>query len=331
MKRTLNPILPNTWNWDLLTYTDQFNPKGFEQIGKYGVVDYFLFVYNEHRNPWNRHYLEKVLHGILSIDYPIRLKVVYDEDTPSELMELIQEIVPAESMEFLKRPPVPNNLKKRLSCEWAMIWAYNNSDADYICFNHSDDIPFPNRVYLQIQSLLANPKAALSLAGSWFVMNSESRQIGFHEVVSRGSPAFGIPSSYMYNKHILSKIIPNWKLWKQFTCCPDLIMILDVLKHHEVVAVHYPLFCYNFHGIPIPKKERLQDDKKFFKYIAKNQHKWNLKRFKIFPKPPVAIDYNKIIITNQLRYNEKLFRIWHQTEWVKPTHLTYHDWVKQYE
>ena len=327
-KRTIISIPQDTTNWDLFRYHDQVRPDSLGHMHDWGTVDYFLLVYNETNTPWNCHYLVKVLHGILAIDYPIRLKVVYDQDSPKELIPFIHRLAP--KAEFLCRPPVPPKIKKRLSCEWGMVWAYNQSDADYVCFNQSDDIPYSNRVYLQIQSLLMYPKAALSLAGKWLVVNGESRQIGYHEVYSRGSPCLGVPSSFMFNKHVLPQFVPQWRQWQKFICCTDIILILEVLKTAEVVAVHYPLFVYNFHGIPVSKTERSADDTLFKQYIKKHQREWDLTRFKYYP-PLVdpAVEAQKQLNIQKYKEDRIYFKIWHEFEFSKKKHLLYKQWRKQ--
>jgi hypothetical protein len=281
-----------------------FNPKKFYK------VDYILTIYDEiHSDEWHRHYFEKVLHGIAAIDYPIQLVVVYDEKSPQSLLDYIKGYFP--TAKFLCRNPFPvdTNVEKYLFCEWGMIKAYNESTADFVCFNHSDDIPFSNRVDLQIQSLLQYPKAVLSLAGHWITVNRQSRQVGFHEVQYRGSPCFSCPSSFMWNKKTLPQIEPHWKHWQAAYSSWDIVIILEMLQNHQVVAVHHPLMVYNYHGLAIKngkavtQQEQIKCDQKFFRFCEKYHLLKNKKYFKLFPpsKNPIEPVKTKVPAPYQLR------------------------------
>jgi hypothetical protein len=316
-------INPNTYEFDLQTYTKQSQKIPNEMFYR---IDYCICVYNELHDPMRLHYLTKMLYAVQAIDYPIQIRIIHDQTSEKALLDYIQHIIP--DADFWCRPPVPENIKDRLSCEWGMIWAYNKSKADFVCFNHSDDIPNSNRIDVQLQSFMCYPNAALSLAGMWLAIHGINKQIGYHEIQIRGSPHFGVPSSYMFNKHIMPTIEPNWNEWKQFACCMDLIIIMNVLANHQVVAVHYPLFVYNFHGSPVPRDKSLIDDQNFLDYIKRNKKKWDLANFKIFEFKP---DIDKIrLINQQFQFDNLLFKIWHTEIFEKGIDLPYLAWIDQY-
>jgi hypothetical protein len=67
----------------------------------------------------------------------------------------------------------------------------------------------------------------------------------------------------------------------------DIILIMEVLKQYQVVAVHYPLFCYNFHGYPVKYDDLIKDDTIFNQYIETHKHEWDLNRFMYYPPPTI--------------------------------------------
>ena len=276
------PLNTQTHQFDFQSYHTQIEmDKMFDQKEFY-KVDYFLTIYKElDQGEWRKHYLEKTLYGIKAIDYPIRIIVIHDYDASQHLLDFVKSILP--DAIFKKRSIVPNQLQKYLSCEWGLNQSYNESDADFVCFNHSDDIPFANRVDVQIQSLLTNPKAVLSLASQYISINRQTRQLGFHEVQRRGSPFFSCPSSFMWNKKLLPKIEEKWNQWIDLRTCWDLAIILEMLQQYEVVAVHLPLFIYNFRGLFLQPEDQLKADQEFFQYCQKYNLCQNKEHFKIYP------------------------------------------------
>jgi hypothetical protein len=216
--------------------------------------------------------------------------------------------------------------------------------------------PYPHRVELQLTSFLENPNIAFSMAGFNIVdIRYIGRDFGMHTIFTRfGVTPGGLPSCWMLDRKKWITI-PRLDINKLLYIGPhlDISIMEHCMCYYPGLTIACPLFQYTYF-----RTQNLGDLEKYWKpyvdYFNKILPKlhalidyhisseWEKETQKDVPiindyhnrtesllNPP--IDYPKQIATQKLHSDEVLFRIWHQIEWVKPIHLSYKEWVKQYE
>ncbi len=184
-----------------------------------------------------------------------------DQSDLAFLKESLSPQLEAMPVLFFQRPRTITNY------EGSLEWAYNTVDLtdqikldiDYIFVNHIDDIPAIDRVQKQIQSLEDHPHAVLSLCGVHFYDAARKKvtcDLNFKLVDSYGFNV-GYPSCWCFAKKRLPQI-QFAEIARQDPFHSDVIFLINLMKGHDIVALHKPLVEYYFHEAPFSEEVQTQ-------------------------------------------------------------------------
>lgn len=252
--------------------------------------------------------------------------ILFDPQTRRELIETIVHEFPGKFI-FWPRHSVPKRFKHQ-ACERGFVELYNLLETEYVCWNHSDDIPEPNRVEVQRQSLEANPTAVISLAGYWLIAQDKPPEKRFFKIVPNYGFDVGYPSGWMLNKKILPKIKVDWIYMNQFHIHWDVATLTQFLTHHSIVRCEQPLFRYNFRGIDYRRNHDLENGKYQNHWEALKQHFTKISNVISYPSGR-KVNMVEMILHQNIERN--LFRKWYLEEYPKENHLKFQEWHKTHE
>jgi hypothetical protein len=196
------------------------------------TIDFVLIVYQEDDYPLLRTVCQAMANQTLHPYEQLNLVCVYDPETPQALLDVVREFV---GFTIVRGPgsAVGKDMPKHK-------WAYDRCNADYIAFNHADDISSPNRIETQLRYLEKYPEAALCLSGAWTtdghpVVFIASRQYGFPQ---------GWPSCWMLNRAVL----PTLPTPKVYRLNWDILTILNIQFEHDIIAIQEKHVYYKMGG-----------------------------------------------------------------------------------
>ncbi len=202
-------------------------------------IEYVICIYQE-KSDEDLHLLADVIDGVRKQTMPVDLIILHDKETPKSLLKFCRYHA-GETAQFICRPPTPSG-KEPFACLWGFKWWYDQSTADYVCLNHSDDVPFPNRVKFQLQSLCQYPTAVMSLAGVMFHAKGRPENPLFFKLTDFHGWNIGYPSAWMLRKAGLPVLPFN----PTINMRDDVELLLQILQKYPIVGVQIPLLRYNY-------------------------------------------------------------------------------------
>jgi glycosyltransferase involved in cell wall biosynthesis len=129
--------------------------------------------------------------------------------------------------------------------------------ARYVAILNDDDVWLPEKLDRQVADLEANPRAALSHTGGWFIDGQGARiegaPLGFPFPRTPGGDVYAlligynkiIASSALFRRDVVAETGP---FDAGFYGCGDWHMWLRIAERHEVEYVDEPLTLYRIHG-----------------------------------------------------------------------------------
>lgn len=245
--------------------------------------------------------------------------ILFDRATSIELLDTIVQHFPGKFI-YRLRTTIPKKFIHQ-ACERGFVELYNCLETEYVCWNHSDDIPEPNRAEVQLRSLEKYPQAAVSLAGFYRVKKGyEINKESFHVSPNYGFNV-GYPSGWMLNKKVLPKLEVSWEYMKRFKAHWDAVTLLNLLMKYPLVKCELPLFYYNDHGSD-PALDMKAENQKYYAHWLLYQRVMGT----VYSYPSGwQLNLGQLVLKQE---NERaLYKEWYTMEYseTKP-HLTYAEW-----
>jgi len=206
------------------------------------TVDFIMTIYQE-SSPRDMQFLKEALKGMFSQTYtPIQYWIVCDPKTPQSLRQFITNFVHDECnnlpFTFFEHKMFGPELRG-LENAYAISEFVNQSSAEYIAVTHSDDVSFPNRVEVQVDSFQKYPDAVISFAGWIFAKEDQKPKIQYLQQFANGFNV-GYPSCWMIKKE--NFIYPIVKIPMKF----DVDFMFEELLHAPMIMIAQPLLQYNY-------------------------------------------------------------------------------------
>lgn len=227
-------------------------------------IEYLITVYQEDLSIPRLTLLKKVVNAVQNQSVSVQIVFIIDLKTSHNLIEKLRLWTHGDysTAKFVVRT---SHTVANLVCERGIFEYINQSKAEYIFLNHSDDIPRPNRVEAQLQAMQKFPTAPMCLAGYRYHDDKLNEHYDNYFCLHPDMGLnVGYPSCWAFNLKN-PQIIINWD--EMLSCFShfDTLYLYHTLKNNPIIVLKQPLVDYYYHGLDV--------DLKFFKKSQYNQRK----------------------------------------------------------